>query len=128
MSSLRRSLRIILGIMIIVWAAGPTYNAAGAAPAAGPARPIVSATYYNMLPGFAIVVTGQQFTPLGRADVLIAEAGKLQEHDVVTVTAQGAFTDTTRVLCDFQTHVIRAYDRRSRQWSTRVLLGGPCPG
>jgi hypothetical protein len=93
-----------------------------------PAPPTITASYYNALPGFDILVSGQHVSPLGRADVLILEQGGVRKHDVVLVSAQGTFTDRTGLACDFHSQAITAYDRHSGQWSNQAVLGSICPG
>ena len=128
---MRRALPGVRGLLVVVaiaCAALPVHASSAAGTRGAPAQPQVSLGYYNAQPGFDFQVTGQHFTPRGRADVFIAENGHLLKHDVVGISAQGTLTDTTGLACDFQTHEARAYDRRSRQWSNTATLGGPCPG
>jgi hypothetical protein len=117
------------GLLVVAAIAAATLSVRVSASAAGPvAVPAISLGYYNALPGFDFAVTGRNFTPYGRADVFIAEGTRLLEHDVIAVSAQGTFTDTTLLPCDFHTHEARAYDRHSRQLSNIATLGGVCPG
>jgi hypothetical protein len=115
---------VMLGLAIACVAVPP--HRAGAVGAA--ATPTVTAGYYNALPGFDILVSGQHFTPLGQADVLILEQGGVRARQVVRVSAQGAFIDRTGLPCDFHAQAITAYDQHSGQWSNQAVLAGVCPG
>jgi hypothetical protein len=93
-----------------------------------PAGPTITAGYYNALPGFDILVSGQHFTPLGQAYVLILEQGGVRARQVVQVTPQGTFTDKTGLPCNFHAQAIAAYDQHTGQWSNQAVLAGFCPG
>lgn len=124
-----RGVRSLVVAVAIVGAAHPISVSFASAVTRTAGQPVVTLGYGgSALKGFVYQVTGQDFTAHGPADVLILENGQVLQHDVVGVSAQGTFTDTTALACDFQTHEARAYDRRSGHWSNLATLGGTCPG
>jgi hypothetical protein len=88
-------------------------------------QPFVTAGY--RFPIDNIVVVGRGFTPFGQAVVYILEASGLRARDVVPVSAQGTFVDSSTASCDFRSHAITAYDTGSGHWSTQFVLSGNCP-
>lgn len=125
--AIRRTASVLLAVAVIAIAL-PFHSTGTEARGLASTPRAISAGYYNALPGFDIMVSGQHFTPSGRVDVLILELGHLRAHDVITATVQGTFTDKTALPCDFHAQAITAYDRRSGQWSNQALLGSTCPG
>jgi hypothetical protein len=118
---------VVLGLALAC-AAVPLHHAGGVGAHVVSTGPTITAGYYNALPGFDILVSGQHITPLGQADVLILEQGGVRARQVVNVTAQGTFTDKTGLACDFHAQAITAYDQHTGQWSNQAVLAGVCPG
>jgi hypothetical protein len=120
-------LRVLALAIAIACASVPLHRFSAGATAV-PVPSISAGFHGTSLTGFDIAVSGQYFTPFGRADVLILEQGRVRQHDVVVITAQGTFTDDTTLACDFHANAITAYDRHSGQWSNQAVIGGVCPG
>lgn len=120
--------RAIAALFAIATVAVPLYHRAAVAREVGSVAPAVTVGYYNALPGFDILVSGQHFTPSSHADVLVLELGGVRARNIVTVTAQGAFTDKTHLPCDFHAQAVTAFDQPSGQWSNQAILSGSCPG
>ena len=124
---IRARYRAVAALFALATVAVPLYHHA-AAREVGTVAPSVTVGYYNALPGFDILVSGQHFTPSSHADVLVLELGGVRARDVVAINAQGAFTDKTKLPCDFHAQAVTAYDPPSGQWSNQAILQGTCPG